>query len=92
MQQIDKGVEAALTGTTAAYYHGVQIAAVLFAVQTHANVLCEYLVGLRVLCLILPVDGGGTAPLGGAVFLTTAVIAAGGQGHANGQCVNEQKN
>lgn len=92
MQQIDEGVEPALAGTAAADYHGVQITAVLSAVQTHADVLGEYLVGFRVFCLILPVDGGSAAPLGRAVFLPTAVVAAGGQDHANGQGVNEQKN
>lgn len=92
LQQIDEGIEPALAGTTAANHYCVQIAAVLSAIQTHANMLGEYLVRFRVLCLILLVDGGCAAPLGGAVFLAPAVIAPGGQGYANGQGVDEQKN
>ena len=78
MQQIDEGIESALTGAAAADYHGVQIPAVLSAVQTHADMLGENLVGLRGLCLILLIDRGGAAPFGRAVFLSTAVMAPGG--------------
>ena len=78
MQQIDEGVESALTGTAAAHHHSIQIAAVLSAIQTHADMLGENLVGFRVFRLLLLVDGGSAAPFGRAVFLTTAIVASGG--------------
>ena len=92
MQQIDKSVETALTGTAAANHHCVQIAAVLSAIQTHANMLGKNLVCLRIFCLILLIHGGCAAPFGGAVFLATAVVAAGGQSNTDTQSLNDQKN
>ena len=92
LQQIDEGVEPALAGTTAANHHRVQIAAVLPAIQTHADMLGEHLIRLRVFRLILLIDGSSAAPFGGTVFLTTAVIAPGGQGNTDSQSINQQKN
>ena len=92
LQQIDEGVEPALAGTTAANHHRVQIAAVLPAIQTHADMLGEHLIRLRVFRLILLIDGSSAAPFGGAVFLAPAVIAPGGQGNTDSQSINEQKN
>ena len=92
MQKIDEGIEPALAGTAAANHHGIQIAAVLPAIQTHADVLGKYLICFRVLCLILLIHGGSAAPFGGAVFLSPAVIAPGGQGNTDSQSINQQKN
>ena len=92
LQQIDQRIEPALTGTTAANHHSIQIAAVLSAVQTHADMLGENLVSLRDLCLILLIHGGGAAPFCRTMFLTPAVIAPGGQSHTDSQSINEQKN
>ena len=92
MEQVNEGIEAALTGTTATHHNRVQIAPVLSAIQAHADVLGKYLVGFRVLVLILLVDCRCAAPFGGAVFLAPAVVAPGGQGNADTHYINEHKN
>ena len=77
MQKIDKGVETALTGTAAANHDGIEVAPVFSAIQPHTDVLGEYLIGFRVFGPVLSVDGAGAAPLGRAVFLSSAVVASG---------------
>ena len=92
LEQVNEGIEAALTRTTATNHNCVQIAPVLSAIQAHADVLGEYLVGFRSFIPILFVDRRCAAPFGGAVFLAPAVVTAGGQGNSDAHDINEHKN
>ena len=84
-------VKSRLARAAAAHDHGVQIAAVLSAVQPHAHVLGKELVGLRLSGPILLVDGFGIAPFGGAVFLPAPIVTPGGEVDPQTHPIGEQK-
>lgn len=77
LTQIRFGVKSRLACAAAADNDRIEVAAVLSPVQSHPDILCEDLVGLRRSRPVFSIDGSSRAPLGRTVFLTAAVIAAG---------------
>lgn len=77
LAQVDFCIEPAFSCAAAAHHQGVQIAAVLPAVQSHADVLGEDAVLKRVFRPVLLVHGSGVAPFGRTVFFAPSVIAPG---------------
>ena len=77
LAQVDFGIEAALACAAAAHHQGVQIAAVLPAIQPHADVLREDAVLKWVFGPVLFVHSSGVAPFGRTVFFAPSVIAPG---------------
>ena len=84
-------VAAGLACAAAADHDRVQVAPVLSAVQPHADVLGEHLVRLRWLGTVFPVQPLRAAPLGGAVFHATPVVAPGGQQRSHQQAIGGGK-
>ena len=68
------GIEAAFSRATAAHHQSVEVAAVLPAIQPHADVLGENAVFERVLVPVFLIHGPRIAPFGGTVFFASAVI------------------
>ena len=64
LAEIGFGVKAGFARTAAAHDHGVEVAAVLSAVQPHAHALGKELVGLRLFGPVLLVNSFGVAPFG----------------------------
>ena len=77
LTQIRFGVKSRFACAAAADNDRIEVAAVLSPVQSHTDILREDLVVLRLGCPVFSVDGSGRAPLGRAMFLAPAVIAAG---------------
>lgn len=89
MEQVHFGVEAAFSRTAAAHTDGIEISAVLSAVQSHAKVLCEDAICIKVFVVaILFVYGSDIAPSGRTVFFTSAVISPGGKKDAYTQSIS----
>ena len=84
-------VKSRLARAAAAHDHGVEVAAVLSAVQPHAHALGKELVGLRLFGPVLLVNGFGVAPFGRTVFLPAPVVAPGGEINAEAHPIGEQK-
>ena len=91
LAEVGLGIKPCFARATAAHYHRVQIAAVLSAVQPDTDILCEQLVGLRLLCPVFLVHGFGVAPFSRAVFLSAPVVAAGGEINTESHSIREQK-
>lgn len=89
MEQVHFGVEAAFSRTAAAHADGIEISAVLSAVQSHAKVLCKDAVckGIFVVAILF-VYGSDIAPSGRTVFFTSAVISPGGKKDADTQSIS----
>ena len=75
-------IEPRFTGTAAAAHKGVEIEAVSFTVEPHADMLGKEAVVKGVFVPVLFVDCPGVAPFGGAVFLASAVFSSGGEVNA----------
>lgn len=89
MEQVHFGIKAAFSCTAATHTDGIEISAVLSAVQPHAKVLCEDAICKRVFVVtILFVYGSDIAPSGRTVFFTSAVISPGGKKDADTQSVS----
>ena len=91
LAEVGFGIKPRLARAAAAYHNGVQIAAVLSAVQPHADILREQLIGLRLLCPVFSVHGSGVAPFSRAVFLPAPVVASGGEIDTESHPIREQK-
>ena len=92
MAQVDFRIEPAFSRAAAAHHQGVQIAAVLPAVQPHADVLGEDAVLKRVFRPVLLVHGSGVAPFGRTVFFAPSVIAPGREVNPDPQPIGGNKN
>ena len=84
-------VKSRLARAAAAHDHGVEVAAVLSAVQPHTHALGKELVGLRLFGPVLLVNGLSVAPFSRAVFLPAPVVMPGGEIDTEAHSICEQK-
>ncbi len=70
-QHVHFGIEPTFSRAAAAHHQGVEVAAVLPAVQSHADVLGKNAVLERVFVPVFLIYGPRIAPFGGTVFFAS---------------------